>query len=166
MRPDKPSTKIMCITSSTHQKVVFSTTIFTVPGYLARFVKVSSSSIAASGGSSSIAASSDTSSSAHSSNSQGGEDAEDLNIPAAAAWVSVGDDRAAERLPGDLDERATRTAEGVDIECDRVGGNQVSACLAFLTLQHSQLLLDTNIYLLYLTNPSAHYYSIQSKARG
>lgn len=99
---------------SAHQNVVFSTMTFTVPGYLALRVKVSSTSIEAFDSSSSTS-SSETSSSSHSSNDQGGDAADERKIPAAAACVSVGDDNAAERLFGDREERATRTAEGFDI---------------------------------------------------
>jgi hypothetical protein len=95
------------------QNVVFSTTILTVPGYLARRVKVSSVSMASVASSSSSTSSSETSSPSNSSNDHGGEDADDRKMPAAAACVSVGEDRAAERLFGEREERATRTAEGL-----------------------------------------------------
>lgn len=88
-----------------NQKVVLSTTIFTVPGNLQFLVKVSLISMASS--SSSALSSDSISSVSQSSNSHGGEP-EDLNIPDAAAWVSVGELREAEGLLSPRELRAIR----------------------------------------------------------
>ena len=95
----------------THQNVVLSTTILTVPGNLPlRRVKVSSISIARSD---SYRLSSVTSSSlSHSSRSHDGEP-EERNMPAAAAWVSVGELRDAEGLLGPRELRAMRMWDGL-----------------------------------------------------
>lgn len=75
-----------------HQKVVDSTTILTVPGHRARFVNVSSISMATSSNSSVDAnSSSETSAEAHSSNCHGGEP-EERNMPDAAAVSTSGEE--------------------------------------------------------------------------
>jgi hypothetical protein len=76
----------------THQKVVDSTMILTVPGHRARFVNVSSTSIATSSSSSVDAnSSSETSAEPHSSSSHGGEP-EERNMPDAAAVSTSGEE--------------------------------------------------------------------------
>lgn len=89
----------------TNQNVVLSTTIFTVPGNLLCLVKALSISMASS--SSSILNSETMSSVSHSSKSHGGEP-DERKIPAAAAWVSVGELRDAEGLLGPRELRAIR----------------------------------------------------------
>jgi hypothetical protein len=80
--------------SLTNQKFVCPTMILTVPGNLHVRVNVSSKWMASSS-SSVLSSEEEMSSAAHSSRSQGGEP-EDLNIPEAAACVSVGELRDAE----------------------------------------------------------------------
>lgn len=89
-----------------HQKVVDSTVIFTVPGNLLVRVKVSSISMGSSM-SPSVLSPEPISSDSHSSRYHGGDPA-DRKIPAAAAWVSVGELNEAEglRLCGPLELRA------------------------------------------------------------
>lgn len=79
-----------------YQKVVLSTMILTVPGNLLALVKVESISMGSSK-SPSMLISETNSSVSHSSRNQGGEPA-DLNMPAAAACVSVGELRVADGL--------------------------------------------------------------------
>lgn len=95
----------------THQKVVLSTTILTVPGNFPLRVNVSSISIPSS---ESYKLSSVTRSSvSHSSSNHGGEP-DERNIPAAAAWVSVGELREADGLIlfGPREFRAIKMCEG------------------------------------------------------
>ena len=87
-----------------HQNVVLSTITFTVPGSVQFLVKVSSISIASS---SSLLSSESISSGSQSSSSQGGEPV-DLNIPDAAAWVSVGELKAAAGVLRPRELRAMR----------------------------------------------------------
>ena len=91
--------------SRAYQNVVLSTTIFTVPGNLQFLVKVSSISMASS---SSVPLSSESISSVSTSSSTHGGEPEDLKIPDAAAWVSVGELRAAAGLLRPLELRAMR----------------------------------------------------------
>ena len=90
--------------------MVPSTTIFTVPGNLQAFVNVSSISMDSS--SSSVLSSDAISSVSQSSNSQG-EAPEDLKIPEAAAWVSVGELREAAGLFRPRELRAIRMWDGL-----------------------------------------------------
>ena len=117
----------------THQNVVLSTTILTVPGSLPlRRVKVSSISMARSD---SYRLSSVTSSSlSHSSRSHGGEP-EERNMPAAAAWVSVGELSDAEGLLGPRELRAMRMWEGLVLSMlrRRSGGRQHRLTLVLTT---------------------------------
>lgn len=109
----------MCICSrrrgwgrQTDQNVVLSTTIFTFPESFAFFVNVGSMSI---GSSNPSMLSSDTESSvSQPSEDQGGEPAE-RNIPAAAAWVSVGELSEADGPLRPRELRAMRMWDGLDI---------------------------------------------------
>jgi hypothetical protein len=103
----------------THQKVVLSTTIFTVPGNLEFLVNASSTSM---GSRESLMLTSDTASSVSTpSRNHGGDPAEERKIPAAAACVSVGELRDAVVMfdwPREL--RAMRMCDGLVViaDCD------------------------------------------------
>jgi hypothetical protein len=92
--------------------------ILTVPGNLLCFVNASSIWMAFS--SSSMLSSETTSSVSPSSRSHGGEP-EDRNMPAAAAWVSVGELRDADGLLGPLECLAMRMCDGLVVM--KVKGN-------------------------------------------
>ncbi|SRR6266436_1651217 len=96
----------------THQNVVLSTTILTVPGNLEPLVNASSMSM---GSRESLTLTSETASSVSTpSRNHGGDPAEERKIPAAAAWVSVGELRDAEVIfdwPREL--RAMRMCDGL-----------------------------------------------------
>lgn len=92
-----------------YQNVVLSTITLTVPGSLQFLVKVSSISIASS--SSSLLSSESISSASQSSRSQG--EPVDLKIPDAAAWVSVGELKAAAGVLRPRELRAMRIWDGL-----------------------------------------------------
>ena len=91
--PLRPTAR--CCGGAAHQNTVFSTIILTFPGNLYPFVNVGSISMVSSN--SSLLSSDTESSVSHPSNDSGGEPA-DLKMPAAAAWVSVGELREADGL--------------------------------------------------------------------
>ena len=91
--PLRPAAR--CCGEAAHQNMVFSTMIFTLPGNLYPFVNVGSISIVSSN--SSLLSSDTESSVSHPPSESGGEPA-DLKMPAAAAWVSVGELREADGL--------------------------------------------------------------------
>ena len=95
----------------THQNVVLSTTILTLPGNLECFVNASSTSMGSCG---SVMLSSEIASSVSApSRNHGGEPAEERNIPAAAACVSVGELRAAVVVDGPRELRAMSMWDGL-----------------------------------------------------
>jgi hypothetical protein len=104
----------------THQNVVLSTTILTVPGNLEFLVNASSMSM---GSRESLMLTSETASSVSTpSRNHGGDPAEERKIPAAAACVSVGELRDAEvtfAWPREL--RAMRMCDGLVViaDCDK-----------------------------------------------
>jgi uncharacterized membrane protein len=93
-----------------YQNVVLSTTILTVPGNLDCFVNASSTSMGSCG---SVMLSSEIASSVSASRNHGGDPAEERNIPAAAACVSVGELRAAVVFDGPRELRAMRMWDGL-----------------------------------------------------
>jgi hypothetical protein len=97
------------VTRRTDQKVVLSTTIFTLPGSFAFFVNVGSMSI---GSSKSSVLSTDTESSVSPPSEDGGGEPAERNIPAAAAWVSVGELSVADGPLRPLELRAMRMWDG------------------------------------------------------
>jgi hypothetical protein len=100
----------------THQNVVLSTTILTVPGNLEFLVNASSMSM----GSRELMLTSETASSVSTpSRNHGGDPAEERKIPAAAACVSIGELRDAEVIfdwPREL--RAMRMCDGLVVIAD------------------------------------------------
>jgi hypothetical protein len=102
----------------THQNVVLSTTILTVPGNLEFLVNASSTSM---GSREELMLTSETASSVSTpSRNHGGDPAEERKIPAAAACVSVGELRDAVVIfdwPREL--RAMRMCDGLVVIADR-----------------------------------------------
>jgi hypothetical protein len=97
------------VTRRTDQKVVLSTTIFTLPGSFAFFVNVGSMSI---GSSKSSVLSTDTESWGGRPGALGGGGRAAPKIPAAAAWVSVGELSVADGPLRPLELRAMRMWDG------------------------------------------------------
>jgi hypothetical protein len=95
----------------THQKVVLSTTILTVPGNLEALVNASSMSM---GSCESLTLTSEMASSVSTpSRHHGGDPADERKIPAAAACVSVGELSGAEVLDWPREFRAMRMCDGL-----------------------------------------------------